>query len=586
MSGTETLPRWNLETIFPGLDSPEFAEAFEKAQTGVAALRDKIAKATDGHDAEALLEDYNSLADQLRRLMSYVHGKLAVNSRDEAAQKATGRADRLAGEVRVLWAEFVAWFGSHDFDVQAGEVSRAHAFAIERLRLMAQKQMAPGEEKLAAELGITGSTAWSHLWGNLTSQLMARVELPDGPADLPMSAVRNLATDPNPEVRRAAYEAELEAWKSSETALAACMNGIKGEVLTLTKKRGWDDPLSESLFHAAMDTQTLEALLGPVRESFPTFRRYMRAKARRLGHPNGLPWWELFAPVATQDRAWSFEDAAEFVETHFRGFSPELGDLAARSYREEWIDVPPAEGKRDGAFCMSVRAGESRVLMNFKPSFRSVSTLSHELGHAYHNLCLGERTALQRTTPMTLAETASIFCETIVKRSALEQMDGEEALAVLEATLQSSSQVVVDVYSRFTFEKSVFEARKKGPLQPRELCELMSQAQADAYGDGLAPDSDHPYMWAVKTHYYSTRSYYNFPYIFGLLFGLGLYAQFDENPEGFQERYRELLSSTGLSDAPTLAAKAGLDIRDPEFWRGGLRLLAQDVERFERMVQA
>ncbi len=223
--------------------------------------------------------------------------------------------------------------------------------------------------------------------------------------------------------------------------------------------------------------------------------------------------------------------------------------------------------------------------MNFKPSFGSVTTLAHELGHAYHNVCLAKRTAIQRDTPNTLAETASIFCETILKRPALEEASPEQSIGILEGTLQGSCQVVVDITSRYMFETAVFTGRSERERSAGELCDLMLEAQRATYGDGLDEDLLHPYMWAVKPHYYSSgMSYYNYPYMFGLLFALGLYAIYDEDRQGFKDRYDALLSNTGSSDAASLAADFGIDIRSTEFWRGSLGVIKQDIDRFVALV--
>jgi oligoendopeptidase F len=236
---------------------------------------------------------------------------------------------------------------------------------------------------------------------------------------------------------------------------------------------------------------------------------------------------------------------------------------------------------------MWVRRDESRVFANFKPSYYGMSTLAHELGHGYHNLCKAGRTALQRVTPMTLAETASIFCETIVREAALAQSVPAEQLAILEASLQSACQVTVDITCRFLFEEGVFARRATRELSVAELNELMLDAQRQTYGDGLDGAHLHPYMWAVKQHYYSTgRSYYNYPYMFGLLFGLGLYAQYRQDPERFRAGYDDLLASTGLADAATLAARFGADIRDGAFWTASLDMLRADIDRFEELVSA
>jgi len=281
---------------------------------------------------------------------------------------------------------------------------------------------------------------------------------------------------------------------------------------------------------------------------------------------------------------WTYDEAMRFIERHFRGYSDALADFARRSFEENWIDAAPAPGKRDGAFCMPVRDDESRILMNFKPAFGSVATLAHELGHGYHNTQLADRTPLQRRTPMTLAETASIFCETIIKRAALREAEADEQLAILEASLQGACQIVVDITSRFEFESKVIDSRASRDLSAREMCEIMREAQLNTYGDGLDENLLHPYMWAAKPHYYAWRSFYNFPYMFGMLFGLGLYAIYQREPDGFHGRYDDLLSSTGLDDAASLASRFDIDIRDKRFWADSLTVLAQDVERFEQLA--
>jgi pepF/M3 family oligoendopeptidase len=437
-------------------------------------------------------------------------------------------------------------------------------------------------EGLASDLELTGVVAWTKLHGNVTSRLEVPVEIHFQEHTLPVSAVRALAHDKERAVRRDAYLAELTAWKGVETPLAAAMNSIKGEVGLLSRRRGWDSPLDEALFGANVDRQTLEAMLSASRASFPIFRRYLKAKARVLGVEK-LAFFDMFAPLGDDSTEWNYDEAAEFVVRQFSTYSLKLGEFAARSFKENWIDVAPRPGKRDGAFCMGVRRDESRILMNFKPSFGSVSTLAHELGHGYHNLCLAKRTVWQKSTPMTLAETASIFCETIVRQAVLDSGSPEEKLAVLEASLQGTTQVVVDITSRFLFEQAVFDRRVKRELSANEFCDLMRQSQLDTYGDGLDPEFLHPYMWAAKPHYYG-RSFYNFPYMFGLLFGLGLYAIYRREPETFREKYDDLLSSTGLADAATLAARFGIDIRSSSFWEASLSQIEEDVKLFEKLT--
>jgi pepF/M3 family oligoendopeptidase len=446
--------------------------------------------------------------------------------------------------------------------------------------------MSPAEEALAAELNVTGGAAWGKLHSNVTSQLSVPIEIDGAVESLPMSVIRNMAADANRETRQRAYEAELATWERIAVPLAAAMNSIKGEVNTLSAHRGWDSPLDDALFGASIDRQTLDAMFTAARESFPVFRRYLHAKARALGLPT-LAWYDLLAPVGASGRAWSFEASEQFIVSQFGSYSQRLSDYAARAFHENWIDAEPRPGKHDGAFCMPLRADESRVFANFKPTYDGMSTLAHELGHGYHNMNLAARTMLQRNTPMTLAETASIFCETIVREAALKNANAEERIEILEASLVGSCQVVVDITSRFLFEQGVFGTRRTRELSVDEMNAMMLQAQRDTYGDGLDPNQLHPYMWAMKPHYYSTgRSFYNFPYMFGLLFGLGLYARYRQDPDAFRQQYDDLLSSTGLADAATLAARFGIDTRTPDFWRASLATIAGEVDQFEEAIGA
>ncbi|HRK21969.1 MAG TPA: M3 family metallopeptidase [Fimbriimonadaceae bacterium] len=325
-------------------------------------------------------------------------------------------------------------------------------------------------------------------------------------------------------------------------------------------------------------------MMGAARKFFPAARKYLRAKAKRLGKDR-LPWFDLFAPLPGAVREWAYAKSEDFIEQVFRGYSDRLADFARMSYQQSWTDAEPRLGKRDGGFCVGLRPGESRIFMNFKPAFGSVSTLAHELGHAYHNLCLKDRKPLQRGTPMTLAETASIFCETLIRQAGLREGSEEDRLEILEASIMGSVQTVVDISSRFLFESEVFERRAERELSAKELCDIMAKSQTETYGDGLDEAFLHHYMWAVKPHYYSAgRSFYNFPYMFGLLFGLGLFAIYEKNPDSFRARYDELLSSTGMFDAAELAKSFDIEIRDEAFWAASLKVIEDDIDRFVELT--
>ncbi|MFI5384673.1 MAG: M3 family oligoendopeptidase [Fimbriimonadales bacterium] len=590
MATTLAAPRWDLSFLFSSPTSPEFDLACQNCYADLEALGATFERLgiqrgqADPQAAASFAHAANTLNDYLlnqRRIQAFLHGLVTTNSNDEGAQAKLSEFQARTTLLPKLTTALTAWIGAQDVEAMlaGSQVARDHEYMIRKSKEASEHLMSPAEEALASDLSLTGSTAWQKLHGNLTSQLEVKV----GEERLPMSVVRNTAYDPDREVRREAYMAELDAWKRVEVPLAACMNSIKGEVNTLAKKRGWTSPLAMACFNANIDEQTLDAMMMAAHESFPSFRRYLQAKARMLGLQK-LAWFDMFAPVGGEGRGWEYRGAAAFVHDSFASYSGKMADFAQSMVDQEKIDAEPRAGKRDGAYCMGVPPTDSLIMMNFKPAFGSVSTLAHELGHGYHNLCLEDRTILQRSTPMTLAETASIFCETIIRQAVLTSDAGDqEKLTVLEGSLQGSCQVVVDITSRFLFEKAVFGKRGDRELSAGEMCDAMVDAQRQTYGDGLDSEFLHPYMWAVKPHYYGS-SFYNFPYMFGLLFGLGLYAIYEKEPDSFRARYDDLLSSTGLADAATLAQRFGIDIRTPEFWRGSLGQIAGEVAKFEALA--
>lgn len=317
------------------------------------------------------------------------------------------------------------------------------------------------------------------------------------------------------------------------------------------------------------------------------FRRYFQAKARHLGQEK-LPWWSLFAPLGKTDTTFSFDQARDLILENLGQFSPELSGFVETAFNQHWIDAEQRPGKQGGAYCMGIDAlKESRILANFDGSLDQVMTLAHELGHGFHNYCAfqADKSQLQTRTPMTLAETASIMNETIMFHALLKSVTNrEEELSLLETKISGDAQVVVDILSRFLFEKEVFDRRDKATLSADEISEVMLQAQRDSYGDGIDPDVMNKFAWTWKSHYYSpTLSFYNYPYAFGLLFGNGLYAIYQQRGSAFVEDYKALLSSTGEAPAAELAARFGIDIRSKAFWKSSLDQTADLVERYENL---
>lgn len=589
-----TLPRWDVSPIFPALASPAFQAAFSGLKDAIGELAELfeergVRRRTDlAVDAAAAARDFDEVTGRLNRVLedlqvvrSYISAFVTTNASDDLAQSLSSELRVARARLNQLLTRYVAWAGTADVEalLAMSEAARDHEFLVRQATVRARHQMSEAEEEVAAELAPPGVSAWARLHSDVTAMLTVDLSLRGEARTLPMSAVRALANDPDRDVRRTAYEAELSAWKSVEVPLAAALNGVKGYQQVVRRRRRYADDVEPTLLDNAIDHETLTAMQRACVEAFPDFRRYLWAKARALGLAR-LAWYDLAAPVGPVDKTYSWPEAEAFIRNQFAAYSDRLAGFGERSFRERWIDAEPRAGKEGGAFCMQVRPGESRILMNYDGSFNSVSTLAHELGHAYHNLNLEPRTALQAWTPSALAETASIFCETLVFEAALAHAEEAERLALLETSLQRDLMVVVDIHSRFLFEQGVFERRGVRELTPREFSDLMVECQLATYGDVLDPRQLHPYMWAVKGHYYGP-TFYNYPYTFGLLFGLGLYARCREDPEQFRARYDELLSSTGLADAAALAQRFGMDTRDEAFWRSSLDVIRGNIDRFE-----
>ncbi|THF88576.1 oligoendopeptidase F [Deinococcus sp. KSM4-11] len=590
------LPRWRTTDLYAGLDDPALASALSALADDVGtlgALYDELNIHEHGNVVtvpalERVLDATNRVTSRAATLRSYLNAFTSTDSRDAVAQQLMSRFTTTTLPLGPLRSRLTAWFGELDEvaieALTAGTPElEAHAHLIRRAVALARHQMGPAEEDLAARLRPSGAGGWAKLHGNVSSVLTGTFR----EQTLPVTALRALATDPDEAVRKEAFDAEIAAWKTVDVVMAACLNGVKGEEGTLATRRGFTSPVGPSLLTHGIDAQTLDAMQGAVARSLPEFHRYFRAKAHALGK-SSLDWWDLFAPVGHSATPWTYDAGTRFVERQFRAYSPALGDFAARAFREDWVDAGPRDGKRSGAFCMRWEGDQSRVLMNHDPSLDSVSTLAHELGHAYHNLQLAHLPPLQRETPMTLAETASIFCETIIQNAALEQATGEERLYALETQLLGHAQVVVDIHSRFLFEQAVYERRAERDLVPQELCDLMTWAQRETHGDALG--TLHPYMWAVKGHYYGLP-FYNYPYTFGLLFGLGLYAQYqtartqgDEAVRDFQRRYDTLLSRTGQATPLDLAQGFGIDLRAPDFWEGSLDVIRRQIAAYVELT--
>ena len=573
------LPHWSLETIYPGIESEEF-------NNDLAALA-PLAKEVEGllqGDLVELLDKYQHLLETGITLGAYTYANLSVDTGNEAYLRGFSRVEEATLELQRIHILFIKTLAERQEELTPliGEGGELHQFrfVIEELIDQQRHTMSEAEEALAADLNRSGSDAFSRLQEAISSQ--ATNEL-NGERKTVIE-LRSLAFDRDRAVRAAAFEKELEVFEEHATAFAYALNGVKGATISLGKRRGYSSPLEESLKQARISEEVLNLLIGTIEENLPHFRRYLKAKAHALGIEK-LAFYDLFAPLGEEGRSYSFEEGRSIIVDLFTKFHPPMGEFADRAFEKNWIDSEPREGKVGGAYCTSFPLRkETRILANWDNSYNSVRTVAHELGHAYHDYITSKLPYLLNQYPMTLAETASIFSELLIFEGALQDSSDQERILLIEEFLQDSTQTCVDILSRFYFEKEFFERRKEGDLTPSQISAIMIDAQKRSYGDGLDCEALHPYMWAVKGHYYrSSLSFYNFPYAFGLLFGLGVY-HLGKGEDNFAKRYDELLLYSGQNSGEKVAASASLDITKKEFWQGSMAIVKQYVDEFCHLV--
>jgi pepF/M3 family oligoendopeptidase len=582
--------RWVLDILYTSFEAPEFKRDMVRLDQEI----EKVQQWTEQNMADTQmaaekLETYIKMMNEFyhlyTRLASFTHLTLSTEAKNEVALKYEDVLDQKATALTKPEVTFIKWLGkleNIDEIINSNKYVKEHGFFVKEKADENKYLLSDEEEVLISKMKNTGSNAWAKLQEMLSSTLLVDITVDGEEKKLPLPVVRNMAYSDNAKLRKAAYEAELENYKKIEVSSAASLNGIKGEVITIAEMRGYASPLEMTVLNSRMDMQTLDAMLTAIRESLPSFHKYFRKKGELLGYHDGLPFFEMFAPMGNVEMKFTYKEARDYIVKNFRTFSDKLADFAANAFDSGWIDAEPREGKRGGAFCSNLHVvKESRILSNFDGSFSNMTTLAHELGHGYHGANLMDETFVNAEYPMPIAETASIFCETIVKEAALKNANEEEAFTILESDISDAGQVIVDIYSRFLFESELFKRREEGAVSVNELKEIMEDAQKKAYGNGLDHSYLHPYMWTCKPHYYyASRNFYNFPYAFGLLFAKGLYAEYLKRGDEFVTAYDKLLSVTGKNKIAEVTMEMGIDVRNADFWRGSLKLIERDIEKF------
>ncbi|MBQ0051114.1 MAG: M3 family oligoendopeptidase [Treponema sp.] len=612
MSTNLNTPRWNLDSIYTSIDSAEYKQALSDFS--------ELSKKIESHlnnsfkDFSLWLKIYIELSEKhsalAKTLNAYAYLIYSVDTTNTKFLNNISTVEELLINAEQLDLQFIQILNQHkdrlpEFFVAFPQFEEYKYLLQESLNDL-QHQMSPQEEKLASELQQTGGNAWDRLHEQIISNLK------DSETGKTFNQLRNDAYSSDPELRFDSYKKEIQLLKQNEIALAASLNNLKGETITLNSHRNYSKAIHRTLDSSRMSEKTLNALISAIEKSLPQWRKYFAAKGKFLRNnnqtvskeENGISFYDLFAPLSnpetfyanqiqntTEDdgllsKTWTFSEAMEYVIQKYNSFSKEMGDFAEKAWKENWIDAEVRSGKVGGAYDEDIPLGhQSRIMTNFTGAFSDVITLAHEIGHAYHFSCMKGQPASFFDYPMTLAETASTFAETILKQDVISNSEGFEKLQALELDLQDTSQVLVDILCRFYFEKSVFEQRENNELNAEDFCNIMLESQNKTYGEGLN-SSKHEYMWAVKSHYYSTGlDFYNFPYAFGQLFAISLYQKYKNEGSQFAETYKKILSKTGNMSCEALCKLAGFDIESEEFWSKAISFYTDEISEFEELIK-
>ncbi|PLR72711.1 M3 family oligoendopeptidase [Bacillus sp. UMB0728] len=588
---------WDLDVFFEGgSSSGDFAVHIDQTKQ----LIDEFIALTEGWQPSSAEQDQQTLLNLIGKFESTTK-KLrqagAFVSCLEAQNMADSKANELRAAVTVLSAGFqnaltdfdekLAGFSDEDWKqlLQADGLSELEFVLTERRERAAEK-LSKQEESLINALGIDGY----HSWGQMYDVIVGKIRIPFSDKGqeqlLSVGQAANKFSSPERSVRKNVFKEWENAWDKEQDYLAKTLNHLAGFRLNVYKMRGWDDVLKEPLEINRMKKETLDAMWGVISKNKQPLVKFLNRKASLLGLEK-LSWYDLDAPLGSTETKVPYQEGAEFILDHFSKFGGEMTSFSKMAFENKWIEAEDRPGKRPGGFhTYFPESSQSRIFMTYSGTPSNVSTLAHELGHGFHTYAMKDLHPLNRNYSMNVAETASTFAEMIVADAAVKNAaTEEEKLALLEDKIQRSVALLMNIHARFLFETSFYNERKNGMVSGRRLNELMLNAQKEAYANAL--DEYHPSFWSSKLHFYITGvPFYNFPYTFGYLFSLGIYANALEEGKGYEEKYISLLKDTASMTVEDLAMKhLNADLTKPDFWEKAVKLCMDDVEEFLNLTE-
>ena len=581
--------RWDLSLIYDSFESKALHDDFNKVKELISTTCEKYktylySPAEDSEKIEYHINIINQINSLILKLTSYARLRNSIDEDKHEAESFENDLQKIMSSLNKINIPFLRYLinvKQLEDVLEETDILKEHRFIILDLKEQAKHLLSDEMEELLGEMQMTGSYAFEKLNNELTHQLLVDVKLDSGTKSMPLSVARNMAYAQSQELRKAAYTAELKSYRKIASASAACLNGIKGEAITIAKARGFSSPLDMTLTDSRMDKDTLDAMFGAIIDARPHFRRYLKKKASLLGHDGSLPYYDLYAPMGHFDFHFTYKEARDFIVETFSEFSSNLGNFAIKAFDNGWIDMEPRDGKSRGSYCCNIHAlKESRIAINFTGTFYDITTLAHELGHGFHYECLNNQTILNTDYTMPMAEAASMFCQTLATEKLLQNTTKENYFAILENDLMNFTQMLIEILARYTFETNLFERRKEGNIHVKELNQLLLNAQNFAYGDGLSEEK-HPYMWICKPHYYFPDfHFYNFPYPFALLFSKGLTSMYREKKEDFTPLFEKMLTATGSNNVRDIFKILGVDSSDKQFYENAIKEIINEIDEF------
>ena len=592
---------WELDSLLPHPDTDEFGKAFRSFRDDVAKLADQSANLRPASSQAEVaskwaefLVGYESISARATDLNAFIGCHAAADAENKKFQQLEAQLAALEPMLERVATNLEFGLKEAADDEFAGfiqadnRLAKVEYFLRERRR-NAEVRLPKEQELLAAELGVDGIHAWGRLYDRISGALRVKV-MQRG--EIVEKSVGQIQFDSPQRVERENnFFAANKAWNSIADTCADAVNHIAGTRLTIYRRLGLRDHLEVPCRFNRMKRETLDTMWSVVSKRKGCLLEYLKKKAEAFGLEK-LAWYDVSAPYPTSksaaDNKLSYDAACDMVIQTFDGFSLELGNFARQSIEERWIEVENRPGKRQGGFCTGFPTKkQSRIFMTFTESADSMSTLAHELGHAYHSYVLRDQPYCLRHYPMNLAETASTFAEAVLGEQRLRQSNSSsEQLEILDCMLSDSVAFLMNIHARFIFEDNFHSERADGELPSKRLSELMLEAQKQSYLDGLADDGWNESFWISKLHFYiSGWPFYNFPYTFGYLLSLGVYALRAEGGKDFPEQYRQLLIATGCMDAEdAVKSTLGYDLSDPQFWDKSLDIVESRVERFLKLA--